>query len=251
MEKSNTIPERGIHKRPGFRGRRLERRGNRGNIRRVIRGDIGTGKESKIKERRGLIREARGRRIRHLRSSSFVNSDVEDITGNNQNGNQFSYEKLKDIINKEDNDIIQYLKNFKDLSDVFNNTKFSNKNFDLFTELLIKISKINLVPASNSLYQILKNTNFNNMAKSKLAKEEFNDENYLHFINNLILLNDRLIDKFTDDTIRIKYGEISEYVDIIKEMIDNGNYINNLQLAKNIVTNLEKLSEKEKHKKLI
>ena len=218
-------------------------RGNGGMGRMAPRGYRGMG--------RMAPRGNRGMRGEMIRNNIFININSEDINNNNQNGNQFYYEKIKDIIIKNENDIIQYLMNFKDLSETFYNTKFSIKKFDLFTELLMKISKINSVPASNSLYQILKNTNFINMAKTRLAKEEFNDENYLHFINNLILLNDKLIDKYTDDTIRIKYGEISEYVDIIKEMIDNGNYINNLQLAKDIITNLEKLTEKEKHKKLI
>ena len=251
MERGNNFPKRGNNHRGFYRGRgrgrgRVER-GIRASAPRVNRG---MRREPIIKE--GGIRASspRGKRGRIIRGNTFIDSNREEISNNNQNGIQFSYEKIKDIINKDDNEIIQYLMNFKDLSEVFNNTKFSIKKFDFFTELLMKISKINSVPASNSLYQILKNTNYNNMAKTRLAKEEYKDENYLHFINNLILLNDKLIGKYTDDTIRIKYGELSEYVDIIKTMIENGNYVNNLQLAKDIVINLDKLTDKEKHKKL-
>ena len=59
------------------------------------------------------------------------------------------------------------------------------------------------------------------------------------------------VKKFVEnDLIRIKYGELSEYVDIIKDMIDNNQYLENLALAKDVITNLEKLKDKEKHKKL-
>ena len=238
MERRNNFPKRGNNNRGSFRGRGRGR--GRGMRERPTRGNRGMW--------RGPIRGNRGRKGPPIRDSSFISSNREEI--NTKNGINFSYEKIKDIINKDDNEIIQYLMNFKDLSEVFENTKFSIKKLDLFTELLMKISKINSAPASNSLYQILKNTNFNNMAKKRLAKEEYKDENYLYFINNLILLNDKLIDKYTDDTIRIKYGDLSEYVDIIKIMIDKGEYINNLQLVKDIVINLDKLTDKEMHKKV-
>ena len=168
----------------------------------------------------------------------------------NNTGIHFSGEKLEDINNKDDNEIIQFFMGYKDLPQTFENTRFNTDTFYLMTELLMKVSKINSVPASNILYQILKNSSFNNKAKNILAEENYNDKYYLYFILNLILLNDKLIDKFTDDLIRIKYGELSEYVDIIKDMIDNNQYLENLALAKEVLTNLEKLKDKEKHKKL-
>ena len=134
-------------------------RGNGGMGRMAPRGYRGMGRMAQ--------RGNRGMRGEMIRNNIFININSEDINNNNQNGNQFYYEKIKDIIIKDDNDIIQYLMNFKDLSEAFYNTKFSIKKFDLFTELLMKISKINSVPASNSLYQILKNTNFINMAKTR------------------------------------------------------------------------------------
>ena len=163
----------------------------------------------------------------------------------------FSYEKLKEINNQDEKEIIQYFMNFKDLSVTFENTKFNSELIDLITEILMKISKINSDNASNILYQILKNTNYNNISKKRLLNEEYDSENYLNFILNLILLNDKLIDKFTDNTIRIKYGEILSYVDIIKEMVINNKYEKNLNLAKNVLINMEKLEDKEKHINLI
>ena len=120
---------------------------------------------------------------------------------------------------------------------------------EIMVELLMKISKIYSNEASNTLYHILKNTNLKVYIKQRLAIEDDN-KNYLNFILNLILLNDKLIDKFTDDLIRIKSGEILDYVEIIIIKIDKGDYIDDLSLAKDVVSNIEKLKEKEKHKKL-
>jgi len=261
MERRNNNQTRGTRgkapRRGNFRGNRGTRGVTRGSL--APRGNRGLGGPRRGDRvfwrpprgdrgmRRAPIRGNVTRRQTEREGNAFLFSNRDETNNhNNKNNNviHFSYDKIKEIINKDDNEIIQYLMNFKDLTEAFNNTQFSIKMFDIFTELLLKISKINSMPASNSLYQILKNTNYNRMAKQRLAKEEYNNEKYLSFINNLILLNDKLIDKYTDDLIRIKYGELSEYVDIIKEM-------NNQQLAKDIEINLKKLKEKETHKKLI
>ena len=260
MERRNNNQTRGTRGRGSRRGNFRGNRGTRGVPHGSVapRGNRGRGGPRRgvrsfwrpPRGDRGMKRPIRGNVMRGQTKGEgnaflFSNRDETNNHNNkNNNGIHFSFDKIKEIINKDDNEIIQYLMNFKDLTEAFNNTQFSIKMFDLFTELLLKISKINSMPASNSLYQILKNTNYNRMAKQRLAKEEYNNEKYLSFINNLILLNDKLIDKYTDDLIRIKYGELSEYVDIIKEM-------NNQQLAKDIEINLKKLKEKETHKKLI
>ena len=261
MERRNNNQTRGTRGRAPRRGNFRGNRGTRGVTRGSLapRGNRGLGGPRRGDRvfwrpprgdrgmRRAPIRGNVTRRQTEREGNAFLFSNRDETNNhNNKNNNviHFSYDKIKEIINKDDNEIIQYLMNFKDLTEAFNNTQFSIKMFDIFTELLLKISKINSMPASNSLYQILKNTNYNRMAKQRLAKEEYNNEKYLSFINNLILLNDKLIDKYTDDLIRIKYGELSEYVDIIKEM-------NNQQLAKDIEINLKKLKEKETHKKLI
>ena len=134
--------------------------------------------------------------------------------------------------------------NFKDLSITFDNTIFNSELIDLITEILMKLSKINSENASYILYQILKNTNYNDIVKKRLLNEEYDSENYLNFILNLILLNDKLIDKFTDNLIRIKYGVIESYVDSIEGMINNNKYGNNLNLAKIVLQNMKKLNKK-------
>ena len=230
MDKRINFTQRGTFQRGAFRGNRGRRGVQRGGPR------------------------ARGHPIRGLRDSNFriyPRGRGNNHHHQNNNGIHFSKEKLEEINNKDNNEIIQYFIDFDDLQQVFENTRFTKDMFYLMTELLMKISKINSVPASNTLYKILKNTNFNNLAKKQLAEENYYEQNYLYFILNLISLNDKLIDKFTDDLIRIKYGEISEYVDIIKTMIDKHQYKENLLLAEEVKTNMEKLTDKEKHKKLV
>ena len=230
MEERNNFAYRGRGR--GFRGR-----GRRGGFRGGPRRGQRIGRGSEVGRGRYSHRGKRGNSNNHHNQNS--------------NGIHFSYEMLEEVINKEDNEIIQFLMKFNNIIEVFENTNFTFDMIELITELLKKVSKINSDPASIILYKILKNTKFNEIAKKRLSGEDYNDENYLSFIMNLISLNDKLIDKFTDDSIRIKYGQISEYVDIIKEMIDENKYDENFILAKEVVTNMEKLKEKEKHKKLI
>ena len=162
-----------------------------------------------------------------------------------------SYEILKELINIDENEIIQILSKYKDSSEIFEkNVNFIKEMTEIMVELLVKLSKIYSNEASNTLYHILKNTNLKVYVKQRLAIEDYDNKNYLNFILNLILLNDKLIDKFTDDLIRIKSGEILDYVEIIIIKIDKGDYIDDLSLAKDVVSNIEKLKEKEKHKKL-
>ena len=113
-------------------------------------------------------RGQRGRNFRTIRRGRGNYSQYQ----NNIDFN-FSYEKLKEINNQDEKEIIQYFMNFNDLSVTFENTKFNSELIDLITEILMKISKINSDNASSILYQILKNTNYNNISKKRLLNEEY------------------------------------------------------------------------------
>ena len=122
---------------------------------------------------------------------------------------------------------------------------------DLMIELLSKISQVNSSPASIVLNQIFTNTDFLDVIRKKLKLEQYNDTKYLEVFYNIAKLNNKLIDKFTDDTLRIKYSELSEYSDVLQELVTKGKVGNNMQLCLNIIDTLNDLKEKEKHKKLI
>ena len=236
----------------GRGGKGIQGRGGGGMQRRGGRGIQGRGGRG-IQGRRG--RQSRDNRLMSgVRGRDFESEKRGQIYNQNYQDKivlSISYDILKELISKSDTEIIQFLSKYKDSTEIFvKNTNFIKEMTEIMVKLLMKISKIYSDEASNILYHILKNTNLKLYIKQILAKEEYDNKNYLNFILNLILLNDKLIDKFTDDLIRIKSGEILDYVEIIIIKIDKGDYIDDLSLAKDVVSNIEKLKEKEKHKKL-
>ena len=59
----------------------------------------------------------------------------------NENKKVFiSYKKLKEIKNKDDNEIILFFQEYDDLSQVFKNTKFSEEMIYLMADILTRIS---------------------------------------------------------------------------------------------------------------
>ena len=212
----------------------------------IVRGYRG-GRPSRGRGFRG--RPPRGRPVRSDRYGQ--NAKNHNSQHKNKNNISLSLEILINLNNKDDNEMIQMLFQYQNLLEAIDNTNFNSDMIDIMIQILMKLSKINSTDASNILYQILKNTKFNDNIIQRLAKEEYDNDNYLNFILNLISLNDKLIDKYTDDCIRIKSGEISQYVDIIIIQIDKGIYKDNLALAKEVVSKMELLKEKEKHKKLV
>jgi hypothetical protein len=132
-----------------------------------------------------------------------------------------SYVQLKEIHNKGDNDIMQFFMKFKDLSEAFKNTKFTKEMIDLTVELLVKVSTINSGPAITTLNQIMVNTSFISLMKKRLEDEDFKQSDYLNFLYNVAVLSDKLLDKFSDEQKRIKYNELSEYAELLQDLIDN------------------------------
>ena len=162
-----------------------------------------------------------------------------------------SYNQLKDILSKDDNEIIQFFTKYRDLCDVFENTRFTSDMIYLMIKLLSKISKINSGLAPVIWNQILTNTKFLIKIREKLKEENFKDSRYLETFYDVAVLCNKLIDKFTDDNIRIKHSELSVYADVLQELINQGKMENNLEMALKIIDVLNDFREKEKHKKLI
>jgi len=161
-----------------------------------------------------------------------------------------SYTQLKEIIDKDDNEIMQFFMKFKDLPEVFKNTKFTKDMIDLMTELLSKMSMINSGPATTALNQIFINTNFLVNIRERLREEDYMAENYLKFLYNVAQLGNKLIDKFTDDVKRIRFSELSEYSEFVKSLIKQDKIKENLELALKIIDIMDEFKEKENHKKM-
>ena len=161
-----------------------------------------------------------------------------------------SYTQLKEILDKDDNEIMQFFMKFKDLPEVFKNTKFTKDMIDLMTELLSKMSMINSGPATTALNQIFINTNFLDIIRERLREEDYMAENYLKFLYNVAQLGNKLIDKFTDDVKRIRFSELSEYSEFLKSLIKQDKIKNYLELALKIIDIMDEFKEKENHKKM-
>ena len=99
-----------------------------------------------------------------------------------------SYTQLRDLKDKDDNEIIQFFNKYKDISDVFGNTKFTSDMIDLMIELLSKISQVNSSPASIVLNQIFTNTDFLDVIRKKLKLEQYNDTKYLEVFYDISVL---------------------------------------------------------------
>jgi len=161
-----------------------------------------------------------------------------------------SYQQLVEIVDKDDNEIMQFFIKFRDISDVVNNTKFKPDMVDLMTELLAKISNINSGPATTTLNQIFINTDFVNLIRNRLSEQNYKNIKYLEFLKNVAILSNKLIDKFTDDNKRIKYNELSEYSEVLQELINTDQIQNNLEIALQILDIMNDFKEKEKHKRM-
>ena len=200
-----------------------------------------------IKNNKGIFKE---------KQKNYKNNEGENIIKESEIGIKkmnkiyISYQQLKEIIDKGDNEIVQFFMKFKDLPDVFNNTKFNSDMIDLMTELLAKISNINSGPITIILNQIFVNTKFMNLIKSRLSEQDYTNEKYLQFLYNVVILFNKLIDKFTEDNKRIKYNELSEHSEMIQELIKCGQLQSNLELSKKILDIMNEFREKEKHKRI-
>ena len=202
--------------------------------------------------------EKRNKKKGRKRSANKNNEENQKYEGFNKSNKEFKnvkkiffkYTQLLDIIDKDDNEIMQFFMKFRDLPEVFNNTIFKEDMLDLMTELLARVSTINSGPSSTTLNQILVNTNFIELIKKRLEEEDYKNTKYLKFLYNVALLNNKLIDKFTDDVKRLKYSELSQYSDIVQEYIKERKIENDLELALKITDIMNEYKEKEKHKRM-
>ena len=109
---------------------------------------------------------------------------------------------------------MQFFIKYKDIADVFQNTKFTKDMIDLMTEILAKISMINSGPAATLLNQIIVNSYFLNIIRQRISDEDYKNTQYLEFLYSVAKLSNKLIDKFDEDVKRIKYSELSEHSEL-------------------------------------
>ena len=164
-----------------------------------------------------------------------------------------SYKSLRELLNKDNNNIINFFMKYKNLSQVFENTKFTQDMVYLMLELLVRITNINN-SFQNILNQIIEKTSFvERNIKTCLDKMKFSENNYLKFLNNVIELFKKLLDKSPNLKKGLKYGELWIYSSTLKSLIDQKYFdinIDNLELTLKIMNNIRILKEKEEFIKL-
>ena len=173
----------------------------------------------------------------------------------NENNKVFiSFKRLKEIESKDDNEIILFFQKYDNISQVFENTKFSEEMVYLMVDILTRISFVNSSPASIILYQIIENTSFFEKIKDCLNNINTNNYNYLKFVFNLIKLSDKILDKFSKSNKRIKRGDFLDLEDLLIDKISqnakeekNENDI----LIEKILEKIKQYKEREKHINII
>ncbi len=132
-----------------------------------------------------------------------------------------SYKCLKELKDKNENELIMFFQKYDNISQVFMNTKFSDDMIYLMVNLLARISVLNSSPVSIILNQILENTSFiEKEIKRCLSDININNSDYLNFVLNLINLSDKILDKFSKNNKRIKPGDLLEIEDILHYQIE-------------------------------
>jgi hypothetical protein len=157
----------------------------------------------------------------------------------------FSYTQLNQMQSKEDNEIIEFFMGYKNLPEIFENTKFTPDMKSIMTDLLSKISLINSGPSTIILNQILENTEFMKDILRQLDKKNYSDKEYLKLLFNVTQLGNKLIDKITDSKKRIRHKDISENVDMVQYLINDGKMENHLELGLKIVDVFNDFKSKE------
>ena len=201
------------------------------------------------------------------KKSNFKTFDIPEEHKNEKIKNRFiSHKNLNEIINKDDNQIIQFFMKYDDLPSVINNTKFNSEMIYLMTEIMLKIAFVNSGPATIILKQIIENTNFvERDIKNSLENIDIDDKKGLYFLLNLIKFSDKLLDKFSNNYKRIRPGDLydienmllyimkqneeNEYKELIINIIENINHFKERENQINIISRLKEKEEKRKEGK--
>ena len=163
---------------------------------------------------------------------------------------------LIELSNKDDNEIIQFFMQYKDIPEVIKNTKFKKEMNYLMTKILSKIIFLNSGPATIIIKQIIENTNFieENIKQTlnNLNLLDFIDFNDLEFILNIINLSDKMLDKFSQNNKGIKYKDLLDIEDNLTDYLDNKSQNDkNRELILKIIEKIKNFREKEKKMKSI
>ena len=163
---------------------------------------------------------------------------------------------LNDLINKDDNEIIQFFIKYNNLPEIFKNTKFTKEMNYLMTAILARMSFINSSASSIILKQIIENTSFIQLhIKKELSNICLNDQKFLKFVLDVVKFSDKLLDKYSESYKRIKPGDLIEVEDMLQFEIENSSEDSknnsNIDLIKQVFEKIKEFKERERHRNII
>ena len=187
----------------------------------------------------------------HENEKNEINEIKENAKETNKKKKFITKKNLIELATKDDNEIIQFFLQYKDITEVINNTKFNSDMIYLLAKILAKIVFINSGNATIIIKQIIENTNFieNNVKNSlrDLNSLDIANINKLEFILNLLTLSDKLLDKFSQSNNGIKSKDLLDIEDTLSYYLDNKSEDNKThELITKIMEKIKNYREKEK-----
>ena len=171
-----------------------------------------------------------------------------------------SFKKIKELSQKDINDIIiQFTKNDM-LSEEINNTKFQQESCYIMMNIIWKISEINSEPALLIINSIIENTNFINKTVSDFLEQQEFDKNYLDFLYDVTKFLNKCLLVYSHK--KIEEFNLAKYRGLLEHIINNDDdgdedqkekinlilkEINNFEKQKNVIE-IKKYEEKKKKK---
>ena len=182
------------------------------------------------------------------KKQNYINTTNHFYKRNEYKSNSFiSFKKLNEIMNKDDNEIIQFFMKYEDLPGTINNTKFTIDMNYLMLEIMSRIILINSGPSRIIIKQIVENTNFIEYnIKFSLMKIDLDDEKYLNFLLNVVKFSDKMLDKFSYVCKRIRPGDLLEIEDLLTYKQEKTDIFGNDELIKKLLEEIKLFKEKEK-----
>ena len=165
---------------------------------------------------------------------------------NNNNSPYISHKKLKELYESNIEDIINYFYVIPNYESLINGTNFRNNNMIVLLMNIIKrISEENSSPASQIISSFIDNTNFFEIEIKKYIEEESISLDYLNVINDYLIFNLKVLNKFSDKSKKLHLWEIEETVQSLKKLVNEKDYDKSLkEICKEIIKNFQELKDK-------
>ena len=156
-----------------------------------------------------------------------------------------SFKRIKELSQKEDNDITIIFTNNDVIYEEINNTRFQQEACYLMMNIIERISEFDSEPALIIINKIIENTTFLTKTVPIYLKEKIFDNNYLDFLYDVTKFLNKYLSSYSKSN-NIEYN-IGEY----KAILEHINNDNNEAQKEKINLILKDIDKYEKQKKVI